>query len=106
MFGMDMIFRLQVKVNWQLLRLQCLCQAIANNKKENHTRIVHDYKVSNKVLIVQQTYECKTKAKLSSPTEGPFTITPVYTNGNICITLGTYEEDISIRRLHPYYDPE
>jgi hypothetical protein len=105
-FGMDMIFRQQVKIDWQLLKLQRRRQAIANNKKENQTRIPHDYKVGDKVLIVQKKYERKTKAKLSSPTEGPFTITRVYTNGNVRITRDAYEEDISIRRLRPYYDAE
>ena len=103
---MDMIFRQQVQIDWQLLKLQHHCQAIASNKKENQTCIPHNYKVGNKVLIIQKTCECKTKAKLSSPTEGPFTITRVYMNGNVRITCGAYEEDISIRRLCPYYDPE
>jgi hypothetical protein len=40
-----------VKVDWQLLKLQRRRQAIANNKKENQTRIPHDYKVGHKVLI-------------------------------------------------------
>ena len=101
---MDMIFRQQVKVDWQILKLQRCRQAIANNKKENQTCVVHDYKVGEKVLIVQKKYKRQTKAKLSSPTEGPFTITRVYTNGNVCINRGAYEEDISIRRLRPYYD--
>ena len=52
---------------------------------------MHDYKVGNKVLIVQKKYERQTKAKLSSPTEGPFMITRVYTNGNVRINRDTYE---------------
>ena len=102
-FGMDMIFRQQVKIDWQLLKRQCRTQAIANNKKENKSRLHHDYKVGDLVLIVQQSYERKRKAKLSTITEGPFTIIRTYTNGNVRIQRGNYEEDISIRRIRPYH---
>ena len=34
-FGMDMIFRQQAKIDWQLLKRQRRVQAITNNKKEN-----------------------------------------------------------------------
>jgi hypothetical protein len=40
-FGMEMIFQQKVKIDWQLLKEQCH-QAIANNAKENKTRIQHD----------------------------------------------------------------
>jgi sporulation-control protein spo0M len=89
-----------------MLKLQCRHQAITNNDKENQTCIPHAYKVGNKVLIVQRKYERKSKAKLSSPTEGPFTVTQVNMNGNVHIDRGTYEEDISIDCHRPYYDPE
>ena len=47
-FGMDMIFRQQAKVDWQLLKLQYRQQATANNKKENQTRIHHVYMLKTK----------------------------------------------------------
>jgi hypothetical protein len=96
-----MIFRQQVNVDWQLLKCQHRTQAIANNKKENRNRVQHDYKVGDLVLIVQRSYERKKKAKLSTPTEGPFKIIRTYMNGNVCIQRGNYEEDISIHRIHP-----
>jgi hypothetical protein len=100
---MDMIFRQQAKIDWQLLKRQRRVQAIANNKKENKNRVSHDYIIGDLVLIVQKPYERKRKAKLSSPTEGPFQIIRTYTNGNTRIKCGNYEEDISIRRIRPYY---
>ena len=87
-----------------MLKLKYHCQAIANNDKENQTCIPHNYQIGDKAIIVQKKYECRKKAKLSSPTEGPFTIVHIYTNGNVRINRGTYEEDISIRRLRPYYE--
>ncbi len=103
-FGMDMIFRQHMKIDWQMLKMQRRRQAIANKHKENQTRIPHTYNIGDKVLIVQKKYERQKKAKLSSPTEGPFTIVHIYTNGNVRINRGTYEEDISIRQLRPYYE--
>lgn len=105
-FGMDMIFRQKIKIDWQLLKEQRRRQAIANNAKENKTRIQHEYKVGDLVLIVEKSYERAKKAKLSSPTEGPYEILRVYTNGNVRIRRGNYDEDISIRRLRPYYNRE
>ena len=78
-------------------------QAIANNKKENKNRVPHEYKIGDLVLIVQKPYKRRRKAKLSSPTEGPFQIIRTYANGNVRIKCGNYEEDISIRRIRPCY---
>ena len=59
---MDMIFRQQAKIDWQLLKHQPLIQDIVNDKKENKNRVPHDYKVGDLVLIVQKSYEHKKKA--------------------------------------------
>jgi hypothetical protein len=100
---MDMIFRQQAKIDWQLLKRQRCLQAITNNKKENKNRKAHEYKIGDLVLIVQKPYEHKRKAKLSSPTKGPFPILQVHSNGSVRIQQGNFEEDISIRCLYPYY---
>ena len=65
-----------------------------NNDKENKTHISHTYQVSDKVLVIQKSMSAK-KEKLSSPTKGPFTIIQIYTNGNIYINHGTYEEEFA-----------
>ena len=70
--GMDMIMRLKCSVNWQLLKEKRRHQRIANNAKENKNRLVHQYNVGDLVLIVDKSYERAKKAKLSSPTEGPY----------------------------------
>jgi hypothetical protein len=101
-FGMYMIFREQAKIDGQLLKCQQHVQAIANKKKENKNCVPHEYKIGDLVLIVQKSYEHKRKAKLSSPTEGPFPIVCTYTNINVCIKRGNYEEDVSICRICPY----
>ena len=102
-FRMDMIFRQQAKIDWQLLKHQRCKQAIANNRKENKNRRMHEYKIGNLVLIIQKPYERKRKAKINTPTEGPFPIIRTHSNGNVRIQRGNYQEDISIRRLRPYH---
>ena len=102
-FGMDMIFCQQAKIDWKLLKCQRRVQAIANNKKENKNHITHEYKIGDLVLIVQKPYEQKRKAKLSTPTEGPFLIIEINTNGNIRIQRGHFKEDISIQCIRPYH---
>ena len=81
-----------------------LVKNIANNKKENRIRCTHTYQVGDLVLIVEKGYERARTGKLSSPTEGPYQILAVYDNGNVRIRRGNYDEDISIRRLCPYYN--
>ena len=81
-------------------------QKEAPTKKENRTRVKHDYKVGDLVLIIQKPYKRKRKAKINTPTEGPFPIIRTYSNGNVRIQRRHYEEDISIRRLRPYHQTD
>ena len=96
-----MIFCQKVKIDWALLKKQRRDQALANNKKENRTRRTHTYQVGD---LVDKGYKWAQTGKLSSPAEGPYQILAVYDNGNVRIRRGNYDEDISIRRLRPYYN--
>jgi len=87
----DMIFCQNIKINWQLLKLQQCTQAIANYKKETKKCIQHGYKVGNLVLIVDKSYEQTKKAKLSSTTHGLYTRSSRSTQTAMSIT------DIAIR---------
>ena len=100
---MDTIFRQKALIDWQKLKELRRQQAVANNRKENKSRIPHQYSIGDMVLIVEKSYERAKKSKLSSPTEGPYEVIRVYTNGNVRIRRGNYDEDINIRRLRPYY---
>ena len=102
-FGMDMIMRLYIKINWTMLKEQRHRMGVANNAKENKGRLLHQYNVGDLVLIVEKPYERAKKSKLSSPTEGPCNVLRVYTNGNVRIRWGNFHEDISIRHLRPYH---
>ena len=65
-FGMDMIFRQNVMVDWALLKKLQRNQTAINNGKENKKRRSHEYKIGDLVLIVQANYESSKKSKLSS----------------------------------------
>jgi hypothetical protein len=58
---------------------------IVNNEKENKNCLIHQYNVGDLVVIVDKLYERDKKAKLSLPTEGPYEVLRVYTNGNVRI---------------------
>ena len=98
-----MLFRQRVLVDWVLLKEQRKAQATANNAKENKKRVDHTYKVGDLVLIVLKSYERAEGPKIATHTHGPYNIVKVYTNGNVRISRGGFEEDISIRRLRPYF---
>ena len=93
----------KVKVDWQLLKEKRRLQATVNNDKENRNHKKHEYKVGDLVFLVEPKYERSKKAKLASPTKGPFEIIRHYNNGNVRIRRGTYDKDVSIHHLRLYH---
>jgi len=89
----------QVKADWQLLKYQRCLQDIANNEKDNKTRIYHNYKVGDLVLIVENFHEHEKKPK---HTQGPYEIMHVHMNGTMCIHCVNYGKTSSICHLCPY----
>ena len=102
-YGMDMIYRQQIKIDWEFLKRKRVKQHIANNLKENRNRREHKYKEGDLVLIVMLPYERGKKPKISKFAEGPYKVLKVFSNGTLRILRGSYEENISIRRVRPYY---
>lgn len=98
-----MLFRQRVLIDWVLLKEQRKAQATTNNAKENKKRVDHTYKVEDLVLICQKSYERAKGPKIAPYTHGPYNFVKVYTNGNVRISRGGFEEDIFIRRLRPYF---
>ena len=71
-----------------------------SNARENKKRIKHQYRVGDKVLVEKPGII----RKMSTPREGPYPITKVYTNGTVRIRRGSVNEQINIRRLTPYHE--
>ena len=69
-----------------------------NNIRENSTRVEHDYTVGEKVLLLVTDLQ----RKLNSPTEGPYKIVQVHTNGNVSILCGSVVERLNIHRIKPF----
>ena len=74
---------MQINVDWQILKQKRLLTAKRNNDKENSSRITHDHKVGDQILIVHSRSEQTHTRKLNSPTEGPFVVTKVYKNRTV-----------------------
>jgi hypothetical protein len=72
-----------------------------NNIRENASRISHDYKVGDKVLLKKLGKHLR---KLEAPRTGTQTVTAIYTNGTLCIQKGKVNERVNIRRLLPYFE--
>jgi hypothetical protein len=72
-----------------------------NNRRENVSRISHDYKVGDKVLLKKPGKHLR---KLEAPRTGPHTVTAIHTNGTLCIQKGKVNERVNIRRLFPYFE--
>jgi hypothetical protein len=71
------------------------------NRRENASRISHDYKVGDKALLKKPGKHLR---KIEAPRTGPYTVTALYTNGTLSIQKGHINERVNIRRLFPYFE--
>ncbi len=71
------------------------------NQRENAKCIDYDYKVGDKVLVINEGILHKAESAYGKE---PWTITTVHTNGNIRIQHGTKTERLSIQRVEPFTD--
>jgi hypothetical protein len=53
-----------------------------NNRRENASRVTHDYKVGDEVLLKKPGNHLR---KLEAPRTGAHTVTAIYTNGTLHI---------------------
>jgi hypothetical protein len=72
-----------------------------NNRRENASRISHDYKVGDKVLLKKPGKHLR---KLEAPRTGSYTVTAIYTNGTMCIQKDKVNERVNIRIFFPYFE--
>jgi hypothetical protein len=99
-FGRDMILPLKFKADWARIRQQRQEAIIKNNIRENKSRIYHEYKPGDKVLLTKPGII----RKLSAPRTGPHEIIGVYPNGTVLLQRGVIQERVNIRRLTPYFE--
>ena len=102
-FNRDMFHPFPSKINWKEIIDQKQITVNKENQKENSTRREFDYKVGEKVLILNKN-QFKGKLEPTVLNEGPWVIKQVHTNGTVSILRNNYIERINIRRLRPYFE--
>jgi transposase InsO family protein len=96
-FGRDMIFNIKHTANWEFIRARKQLLIAKNNKRENSTRTPHTYAPGDKVLL-----RVGTENKYEQPYSGPHTISEVFKNGTVRLTIGSVTDTYNIRRLLPF----
>ena len=99
-FGRDMLFDIPYVADWNDIGRRRQEQVESTNKRENKSRLPHDYAIGHKILIKKDGILRKAETKY----EGPYTVTQVYCNGTVRIQRGSISERINIRRLTPYIE--
>ena len=97
-FGRDTILNTQFDANWKLIKQRKQEMIKKNNQRENSTRIPHEYKPGDKVLLRRDD-----KAKFKhNPYDGPYEVVRANDNGTVVMKKGAVTETINIRLLKPY----
>jgi hypothetical protein len=100
-FGQDMIFDILFVADWRKIGERRQSLTNRGNQRKNAKRIDYNYKVSDKVLVINEGILCKAESAFGKE---PWTITTVHTNGTIRIQHGTKMEQLSIQRVEPFTD--
>jgi hypothetical protein len=87
--------------DWGAIEQQRQKEMGRNKRRENASRIGHDYKVGDKVLLKKPGNHLR---KLEAPRTGPHTVTVIYTNGTVHIQKVKVNERVNIRRLFRYFE--
>jgi hypothetical protein len=77
-----MVLPIKYMADWGEIEQQRQKEMGRNNKRENASRISHDYKVGDKILPKKPGKHLR---KLEAPRTRPHTVTAIYTNGTVHI---------------------
>jgi hypothetical protein len=100
-FGRNMLFDIPLVANWCKIGERRQSLTDRGNQHENTTRIDYDYKVRDKVLVINEGILRKAETTYGKE---PWTITTVHTNGTIRIQRGTKMERLTIQRVEHFTD--
>jgi hypothetical protein len=81
-FGRDMVLPINFVADWAAIEQQRQKEITRNNRRENASRINHDYKLGEKVLVKKPG---KHPRKLEATRAGPHIVVVMYINGTLCI---------------------
>ena len=102
-FGRDMILPIPSKVNWGNLFQRKQTVISQTNAKENQSRKEFDYKVGQRILILNKNQH-KGKLEPTVSNEGPWPITQIHANGTVTILRNNYIERINICHIRPFFE--
>jgi hypothetical protein len=97
-FGRDSLLNIKFEANWAYIKERKQKLIDMNNKKENASRIRHEYKIGDKVWV-KNIMEAKFN---EDPWRGPYLISAVNDNGTIKIKMGIITDTINIRNVKPF----
>lgn len=97
-FGRDAILNTRFEANWKFIRERKLKRILKNNAAENKTRVPHEYRVGQQVMIKNP----QSRKYGVNPYSGPHTIVHCNDNGTIRVRQGAVERTWNVRMLHPY----
>jgi hypothetical protein len=100
-FGQDMLFNIPFVADWHKIGERRQSLTDRGNQHKNAKRIDYDYKVGDKVLVINEGILRKAESAYGKE---PWTITTVHMNGTIRIQRGTKMEQLSIQRVEPFTD--
>jgi hypothetical protein len=84
-FGRNAILNVSFKANWQYIKERKQRLIVQNNKRENATRIPHQYNVGDRVMVRLD----PNRKHGTDQFKGPFTVTRVYDNGTVKLSRAT-----------------
>ncbi len=96
-----MLFDIPFVADWGKIGERRQSLTDCDNQRKNAKRIHYNYKVGDKVLLINKGILRKAESTYGKE---PWTITTVHTNGTIRIQRGTKTEQLSIRRVEPFKD--
>jgi hypothetical protein len=85
-FGQDMLFDIPFVADWRKIGQRRQSLTDRGNQRKNSIQIDYNYKVEDKVLVINKGIISKAESAYGKE---PWTITTVYTNGTIRIQCGT-----------------
>jgi hypothetical protein len=88
-FGQDMLFDIPFMADWSKIGERRQSLTVCGNQHKNAKRIDYNYKVGDKVLVINKGILRKAESAYGKE---PWTITTVHTNGTIRIQCGTKME--------------
>ena len=98
-FGRDAILPIQHQADWKYIQNKKRKLIELNNNRENKSRIPHEYKVEDMILISKN----KRSKHGDREKNGPYPILQVNNNGTVRYDKGRYSDIINIRQCEPYH---